>query len=66
MKRSNYSTRCEGCGQIRYGNQWIAERREKLPSYTAGLCPACRVRRAMALQRINSARRHRDRLPTLR
>jgi hypothetical protein len=57
MKRTNYSTRCEACGQIRFGNQWIPERREKQPSYTPGLCPACRMRRAMALRRADPGRR---------
>ena len=48
MKRSNYSTRCEICGCIRFGNLWIPERREKHPSYTYGICPVCRHQGALA------------------
>ena len=66
MKRTNYSTRCDGCGQIRIGNEWIPERREKRPSYTAGLCPSCRLRQAMAPRRADPARRHRHPPPGLR
>lgn len=63
MKRTNYSMRCDGCGQIRFGNQWIPERREQHPSYTTGLCPACRMRHAMALRRADPHRRSRRQLP---
>ncbi len=41
MKRLNYSMKCQSCGLIRFGNLWIAERREKAPSYTYGYCPGC-------------------------